>query len=169
MRLPLLLLLPLAASTLALTKPDYDNYDYYAVHLSPEASPDTVAAHLGVHFDSAIESLKDHYVFKAPKTSQDVIHEAKQDLKRLRRKRQAGWDRRHVLDTVLLNKKQERRQRLFKRAPPPHSAALALRADKQLADSQVQKGLDIAKSLDCLLYTSPSPRDGLLSRMPSSA
>ena len=26
-----------------------------------------------------------------------------------------------------------------------------------------------AKSEDCLLYTSPSPRDGLLSRMPSSA
>ena len=25
------------------------------------------------------------------------------------------------------------------------------------------------KNLDCLLYTSPSPRDGLLSRMPSSA
>ena len=26
-----------------------------------------------------------------------------------------------------------------------------------------------AWSLSCLLYTSPSPRDGLLSRMPSSA
>src|SRR5665647_1316498 len=26
-----------------------------------------------------------------------------------------------------------------------------------------------ARSLNCLLYTSPSPRDGLLSRMPSSA
>eukprot|EP01016_Furgasonia_blochmanni_P055772 TRINITY_DN9386_c0_g1_i7.p1 TRINITY_DN9386_c0_g1~~TRINITY_DN9386_c0_g1_i7.p1 ORF type:complete len:129 (-),score=30.18 TRINITY_DN9386_c0_g1_i7:19-405(-) len=25
------------------------------------------------------------------------------------------------------------------------------------------------KAIDCLLYTSPSPRDGLLSRMPSSA
>ena len=25
------------------------------------------------------------------------------------------------------------------------------------------------KDKDCLLYTSPSPRDGLLSRMPSSA
>ena len=25
------------------------------------------------------------------------------------------------------------------------------------------------RDLDCLLYTSPSPRDGLLSRMPSSA
>ena len=32
------------------------------------------------------------------------------------------------------------------------------------------KILDIAPKLgDCLLYTSPSPRDGLLSRMPSSA
>ena len=32
-------------------------------------------------------------------------------------------------------------------------------------------GLVIASALaiDCLLYTSPSPRDGLLSRMPSSA
>ena len=29
--------------------------------------------------------------------------------------------------------------------------------------------LNILKSDDCLLYTSPSPRDGLLSRMPSSA
>ena len=27
----------------------------------------------------------------------------------------------------------------------------------------------IPESKDCLLYTSPSPRDGLLSRMPSSA
>ena len=28
---------------------------------------------------------------------------------------------------------------------------------------------DIPLGYDCLLYTSPSPRDGLLSRMPSSA
>ena len=28
---------------------------------------------------------------------------------------------------------------------------------------------DDARIADCLLYTSPSPRDGLLSRMPSSA
>ena len=27
----------------------------------------------------------------------------------------------------------------------------------------------LEESCDCLLYTSPSPRDGLLSRMPSSA
>ena len=29
--------------------------------------------------------------------------------------------------------------------------------------------LDFAKNKDCLLYTSPSPRDEVLSRMPSSA
>ena len=29
--------------------------------------------------------------------------------------------------------------------------------------------LNIGESNSCLLYTSPSPRDGLLSRMPSSA
>ena len=29
--------------------------------------------------------------------------------------------------------------------------------------------VSVAKFHDCLLYTSPSPRDGLLSRMPSSA
>ena len=31
------------------------------------------------------------------------------------------------------------------------------------------EGPDHAVVLSCLLYTSPSPRDGLLSRMPSSA
>ena len=40
------------------------------------------------------------------------------------------------------------------------------RAGNQLTlDALVVDDLDV----DCLLYTSPSPRDGLLSRMPSSA
>ena len=36
-------------------------------------------------------------------------------------------------------------------------------------NTQKQNFKDIALLDDCLLYTSPSPRDGLLSRMPSSA
>ena len=32
-----------------------------------------------------------------------------------------------------------------------------------------QTGMKTSKIQSCLLYTSPSPRDGLLSRMPSSA
>ena len=35
-------------------------------------------------------------------------------------------------------------------------------------DKEVKQAIDIAYN-SCLLYTSPSPRDGLLSRMPSSA
>ena len=39
-----------------------------------------------------------------------------------------------------------------------------------LADAKfVVRPAGRAKVLRCLLYTSPSPRDGLLSRMPSSA
>ena len=34
-------------------------------------------------------------------------------------------------------------------------------------DMQLEAGSEVIN--DCLLYTSPSPRDGLLSRMPSSA
>ena len=39
-------------------------------------------------------------------------------------------------------------------------------------DAWIVKGLDVKAvilGVSCLLYTSPSPRDGLLSRMPSSA
>ena len=35
--------------------------------------------------------------------------------------------------------------------------------------TEVHHRLVAENRLDCLLYTSPSPRDGLLSRMPSSA
>ena len=44
---------------------------------------------------------------------------------------------------------------------PPHCAAAR--------DPPLHKLYDVALYLFCLLYTSPSPRDGLLSRMPSSA
>ena len=48
-------------------------------------------------------------------------------------------------------------------APIPDDLAAALR---RLAD---ELAVPLRSVLLCLLYTSPSPRDGLLSRMPSSA
>ena len=39
----------------------------------------------------------------------------------------------------------------------------------QQNESRQLLGLNLIKHVTCLLYTSPSPRDGLLSRMPSSA
>ena len=46
------------------------------------------------------------------------------------------------------------------------NGAYFIRTDRRLA-AQAQRELD--ETGNCLLYTSPSPRDGLLSRMPSSA
>ena len=50
--------------------------------------------------------------------------------------------------------------------------AIAVKADvtkKADVDALVKATTDAFGSNICLLYTSPSPRDGLLSRMPSSA
>ena len=45
-----------------------------------------------------------------------------------------------------------------------------LLARRQREQQHVNKSLgDLRQGICCLLYTSPSPRDGLLSRMPSSA
>ena len=38
-----------------------------------------------------------------------------------------------------------------------------------IVDRNFDKKVERTKNRPCLLYTSPSPRDGLLSRMPSSA
>ena len=43
------------------------------------------------------------------------------------------------------------------------------KAEALLSAIEGHDSADIELVTDCLLYTSPSPRDGLLSRMPSSA
>ena len=40
---------------------------------------------------------------------------------------------------------------------------------KEMEEDMASGKLAKKKTMSCLLYTSPSPRDGLLSRMPSSA
>ena len=44
-------------------------------------------------------------------------------------------------------------------------------AARSLAEAlrRIEEGASMIRTKGCLLYTSPSPRDGLLSRMPSSA
>ena len=41
--------------------------------------------------------------------------------------------------------------------------------DDKEAEKKFKEATAAYEALNCLLYTSPSPRDGLLSRMPSSA
>ena len=44
-----------------------------------------------------------------------------------------------------------------------------LRRKKLVSDNGFEFLVNLPETKSCLLYTSPSPRDGLLSRMPSSA
>ena len=51
-------------------------------------------------------------------------------------------------------------------AAPAHVSVVTAEEISQVVSTSTA---DFLKGLPCLLYTSPSPRDGLLSRMPSSA
>ena len=67
-----------------------------------------------------------------------------------------------------------RTARLFQRGPSKMAKKLAEEAIEVVIDAVngdneavIRESADLL--YNCLLYTSPSPRDGLLSRMPSSA
>ena len=51
----------------------------------------------------------------------------------------------------------------------PVGCKVTLRGDRMYDFIERLVNVAIPRERDCLLYTSPSPRDGLLSRMPSSA
>ena len=65
------------------------------------------------------------------------------------------------LDTAQLRIGEQTVLHLYFEYQNPYGEALIIWPD---FDESLTKDIDI-----CLLYTSPSPRDGLLSRMPSSA
>ena len=50
-----------------------------------------------------------------------------------------------------------------------YSDGTDLEGDAVLPDGKAVNADEAQEPVSCLLYTSPSPRDGLLSRMPSSA
>ena len=61
-------------------------------------------------------------------------------------------------------------QRAFPEADAGLDPQLAPASKPEFGDFQANGALPLAKPLKhCLLYTSPSPRDATLSRMPSSA
>ena len=80
-------------------------------------------------------------------------------------------------EVKFLNRRLERLTQLYEeeygvsvKETPRSGAAGGLAGGLLVAGAELVDGFDfIAQEIGCLLYTSPSPRDGLLSRMPSSA
>ena len=68
-----------------------------------------------------------------------------------------------------LNKIKVRRSFIFTPGLNPEMFSKALASGADMVCIELEDGIAIKDKDDCLLYTSPSPRDGLLSRMPSSA
>lgn len=153
MRLSSLLLLPTAVLIgpvyAALHQRDYDSHDYYAVHLRPGIAPESVSSHLGLHYEGPLGELEDHYIFRAGDRAHEYDHigTAVEDLRRRRRKREAGASAPHILDHVLLSQKQELHKRfpLVKRDASPHFNRYA-DSTPPIKDA-VEKGLEIAESL----------------------
>jgi kexin len=113
----------LSAATLAtagqhLPPRNYSSHDYYALHIAPSTSPAELATHLGLTYEGPLSSLAEHHVFKAPKHDNDIVEDARQELKRRRRKREAGLET-HVLDSVHFTQKQKINPRHWKRSVIP--------------------------------------------------
>jgi kexin len=108
----------LATAAQHLPPRNYSSHDYYAVHISPSTSPLELAAHLGLTYEGPLSSLAEHHVFKAPKHDSDVVHDARQELKRRRLKREVGLER-SPLDSIHFTQKQKIKPRHWKRSVIP--------------------------------------------------
>jgi kexin len=131
----------LAAASLAvahLPPRNYTTHDYYAIHVSSATSPTELAAHLGLEYDGELGALPEYHVFKALKHSNDIVDDAVQELRRRRRKREAGAEH-HPLDSIRFTQKQKVKPRHWKRniipeakvsrAGPPVTAAMQAQRD----------------------------------------
>ncbi|KAF2253498.1 hypothetical protein BU26DRAFT_515850 [Trematosphaeria pertusa] len=138
----------LSAATLGLAghlpPRNYSTHDYYAVHLSSSTSPTELAAHLGLTYEGPFGALEDHHVFKAPKHDNDVVDDAVQELKRRRRKREAGLDH-HILDNVRFTQKQKIKPRHWKRSVIPDLKVARAGPDVPAAVNQQR---EIAQALE---------------------
>ena len=63
----------------------------------------------------------------------------------------------------------EKRRRVTSKPDQDDATRMLHQKVKTASGRKISSKLWIERQINCLLYTSPSPRDGLLSRMPSSA
>ncbi|CAM1504605.1 Fc.00g021960.m01.CDS01 [Cosmosporella sp. VM-42] len=128
---------------------DYDNNDYYVLHLDRSIEPEHIASRLGLTHEGQLSELADHHVFRAPKVEHDIVRTEIKERKR--RKRSIGGS--DPLDGVLLTTKQKARRHLEKRVIPPPPPGfigfeISKRGDDKAQDWAVQRQAAVMKELD---------------------
>ena len=91
--------------------PTYDTHDFFALHLKPYVSPDSIAGWLGVQYEGQIGELIDHHKFSRPKDEHphvDIV------LAHLRSSGGLG-----EIDGVLWSRRLASQNLIRKRRPPP--------------------------------------------------
>lgn len=146
---PLLGLLGLGALASASSQRprNYEDNDYYVLHLDPRSPPSEVAATLGLRHEGQLGELEDHHVFSNNKRDEDVVGAALNERKR--RRRSIGDP--DVLDGIKFTQKQKLKARLEKRGPvPPMPRAIFPAADPAETPDAVAllRQALVAKTLD---------------------
>lgn len=103
----------IASSPLRRTPRNYEQNDYYMLHLDDNVSPQHISARLGLQYDGQVGVLDHLHVFSAPKADSDFVSDA---VRARKLKRDGESD---VLDGVVSAKKDVPRKPWSKRNIPP--------------------------------------------------
>lgn len=96
---------------------NHDTHDYYALHLQPHASPQKVAAALGLDYEGKLGELPDHHTFSSPRHREHGADDILEDLRKRRRRRDLTGS--GVLEEILWSQKQKTKRRMEKRSVLP--------------------------------------------------
>ena len=125
---------------------NYDESDYFTLHLRSGESPELVARVLNLRNEGQVGELEGHYMFSAKKGTHDA-ESMLSDLKMRRRKREVLPE---GLDGVLWHTKSYLKPRLVKRLPEPPPDVLAglhLPRQEDADEATVQRKQHIADQL----------------------
>lgn len=98
---------------------DYGSRDYYALHLTPDLSPEAVAQQLGLTHEGVIGELSDHHLFSTPTSKEDIVAIHIDGLRRRKRSVESGGIMKRDLSDGILFAEKQGLKKLVKRVPPP--------------------------------------------------
>lgn len=127
---------------------DYENQDYYVLHLDSNTPPTEVALKLGLTHKGQLGELADHHIFSSHKQEEDVVDI---ELKARRRRKRSIGDS-DILDGIKFAQKQKVKARMEKRGPIPprpegYAVPLEVRQDAPVP-AAVQRQTTVARALD---------------------